>query len=116
MSAKKAPKTSPAPSSARQRTSTKAPARPSAARRAPARLPAAQLATADPSGGYYVSFASVRAAISTTRPKGNRASPSFDTFEQARSAAIDALVEAIEAAEADLLALKRARDPADRSS
>lgn len=64
-------------------------------------------------GAFYVSFASVGATISAAKPKGVKSPPAFDTFEQAKAAAIDALVDAIEAAEANLLVLKRAQGPGD---
>lgn len=86
-----------------------APAKKTAANKQPSKKPSAP----KQAGRFYVSFASVGATISTEKPKGAKSPPAFDTFEQAKAAAIDALVEAIETAETQLLALKRAGAPAD---
>ena len=47
-------------------------------------------------------------AVVVTRDKPAAAAAQFETLDEARRCAIDALVDAIEAAEAQLIALKRA--------
>lgn len=64
-------------------------------------------AAAKRTSAYYVSASVVEFSVSQLKPKAGEAS-SFATFEEARSAAIDELVEAIEAAEQQLTRLKRA--------
>jgi len=111
MPAKKAPKKTPsAPTSRAQKATAKSivPKKPTAAKQ-----PATKFAAPKPARGFYVSFTGVSTKISTEKPKGIKSPPAFDTFDQAKAAAVDGLVEAIEAAEAQLLVLKRATSPAN---
>ena len=65
-------------------------------------------ATQKRTSAYYVCPPDVRVTVSQQKPKSGNSS-SFATFEEARSAAIDALVEVIESAEQQLTKLKRSR-------
>lgn len=111
MPAKKAPKKTPPAPMAPAKKATARTIVPQKA--AAAKQPAAKRSAPKAAGGYYVSFAGVSAKISTEKPKGAKSPPAFDTFDQAKAAAVDGLVEAIEAAEAQLLVLKRAAGPGD---
>ena len=57
---------------------------------------------------YFVAVPSFCAVLSDQNPEKAERAISYATFAEARSAAIDGLVETIEAAEQQLLALKRA--------
>ena len=59
--------------------------------------------------GYFVAASGSLVVISDRKPRSGEPER-FDTFEEARQAAIDSLVAAIEEAERRLAALKRARD------
>ena len=58
---------------------------------------------------YYVTGSMPRVIVSDRKPAGSAEARRFATFEEARRAAIEALVAAIEDAEKQLLALKRAK-------
>lgn len=57
---------------------------------------------------FYVSAPELSVIVSIQKPEGTASQ--FATFDEAKEAAIDALIQAIEDAEAQLLALKRAGD------
>ncbi len=65
-------------------------------------------ATAKRTSAFYVCAPAVQAVISQQKPSAGNASE-FGTFEEARSVAIDALIEAIESAEQQLTKLKRSQ-------
>jgi hypothetical protein len=103
MAKKSAPqKKTPAAKVATSRTAKSAPkksaAKPSAAKSAASNGPA--------TGGCYVSVSQVAVTISPA--KGKAGGAACDGFEAAKNAAIDGLIESIEAAEAQLAACKRA--------
>jgi hypothetical protein len=57
---------------------------------------------------YYLTISPAACTITTSKPRGEQKSQSFSRFEDARLAAIDALLANIEAAERRLIAIKRA--------
>lgn len=61
-----------------------------------------------PKVAFYVQATPRAALISEQKPKGGASAGPFTTFAEAKQAAIDALVMAIEEAEEQLLAIKRA--------
>jgi hypothetical protein len=72
-----------------------------------ARPKAAKAKTPRDKPAFYVTL-SFAASISSKKPSDAIGSREFRSFDEARQAAIDELVAAIEAAEAQLLSLKRA--------
>ncbi len=58
---------------------------------------------------YYLVTQALAVEVSNAKPPAGATAIEFATFDDARSAAIECLVEAIEAAESRLLALKRAK-------
>jgi hypothetical protein len=56
---------------------------------------------------FYVTAPQLKTSISDQKPAGEAGAARFATFDEAKRAAIDALVQAIEEAEAQLEALKR---------
>ena len=61
-----------------------------------------------PAPAFYMTFAEMNVAITQTSPRGAAGARRFATFDEAKSAAIEALIEAIERAEQRLVALKHA--------
>jgi len=59
-------------------------------------------------GAYFVSDVNLSALVSNQKPRGAALTRSFATFDEAKSAAVDSLLQAIEEAERQLLVLKRA--------
>ncbi len=92
----------------------KAPKKGPAVARSPAvKKPPAAKRPAAKSSGFFVVRPTIPSLISANGRSGEESLRQFATFAEARAAAIDALVEAIEAAEAQLLAIKRAQGPND---
>jgi hypothetical protein len=58
--------------------------------------------------GVYISLTGLELVVSSEKPKGTSARGPFSSVNEARSAALDELLAAIEAAERRLAALKRA--------
>ena len=96
MPRKPSPKKKNGPAAARKQTKT-----PPAKRSANARA-------APPTAAFYVTVSPPRVAIVREKPARNGATGPCPTFEQAKAAAIDALVAAIEDAERQLARCKRA--------
>jgi hypothetical protein len=84
-------------------TKKKAPAREATST---ARVKSAKPKTAD---GYYVVYSELKVSISDQKPATSGARR-FATYQQARQAALEAIVTAIEDAEAQLMELKRAEN------
>jgi hypothetical protein len=78
----------------------------SATRPAP-RVASAKVKAAKNERAFYVSAPQLKTSISDQKPAGEVGAARFATFDEAKRAAIDALVQAIEEAEARLEALKR---------
>jgi hypothetical protein len=76
-------------------------------------VPAAARAKSSPrqlKSAFYVTSSEMRLEVADTPPTGVKNPRQFATFDEAKSAAIDALVEAIERAERQLVVVKRAND------
>jgi hypothetical protein len=63
-----------------------------------------------PEPAYHVTCPDMKVSISHTPPRGVKGARKFATFDEAKSAAIEALIAAIERAEQQLAALKHAND------
>ncbi len=74
----------------------------------PVKRPRAKAKPVKSEPGYYLIVESLAVELTNQKPAAG-AVREFATFEDARSAAMDSLVEAIEAAESRLLAIKRAK-------
>lgn len=81
---------------------------PAAAPAAPKKSPKRAAPQKKPEPAFFIIEASLRPLVVAAKPKGAKSPQSFATFGEAKVAAIESLVEAIEAAEAHLHALKRA--------
>jgi hypothetical protein len=57
---------------------------------------------------FYMTFAEMSVAITKTSPRAAAGARQFATFDEAKSAAIEALIEAVERAERQLVVLKHA--------
>ncbi|MBI3838960.1 MAG: hypothetical protein HY288_13645 [Planctomycetia bacterium] len=57
---------------------------------------------------FYVTCAEIGTSIFQTQPRGLKDARQFATFNEAKSAAVEALIDAIERAEEQLAALKHA--------
>jgi hypothetical protein len=65
---------------------------------------------------FYLNCPELTALLTDKPPQGQKGARQFATFDEAKSAAIDALVEAIEQGERQLSALKQASDFAGLST
>jgi hypothetical protein len=82
-------------------------AKPLATRRAP-KVASTKAKTSKRERTFYLTAPDLSVIVSDKKPETAARAPEFTTFDEAKRAAIDALVGAIEGAEARLLALKRA--------
>lgn len=69
-----------------------------------------------PAPAFFVTFAEMNVTITQTAPRGAAEARQFATFDEAKSAAIEALIEAVERAERQLVALKHANHCKDLTS
>jgi hypothetical protein len=89
------------PNSPKRKTSKPAP-------RAPA-TPRTKSSPPRPAPVFYLTLPEMSVSITETSPRGSAGVRQFATFDEAKSAAIEGLIEAIERAERQLVALKHAK-------